>query len=73
MKFKDKIDSYTIEYNSPAVRLKIRHHNAEISGTGIFYHKKFDLAKFCLDLLEKFFPMVDYIWCDWYHFTHCIV
>lgn len=73
MKFKDKIDSYFIAFNSPSVRLKIRSFNRKKTNAGIFYKNTFNITKFCLELLERFFPVVDYIWCDWHHFTHCEV
>lgn len=73
MRFKDKIDSDYIEFNNPYTRERIREYNTDKDPVGYFYQNNFELGKFCMMLLNRFFPMMNGIWCDHHHFTHVVV
>ena len=73
MRFKDVLDSNNIEYNNPYARERIREYNKYKDELGEFYDNDFNVGNFCLDLLDKFFPLLNGIWCDSHHFVHVTV
>ena len=73
MKFLDTIDSNNIEYNNPFARQRIRVNNREKEACGKFFVDQVKIADWCEDLLEIFFPQVNFIWSDYHQFTHVSV
>ena len=69
LRYCDKIDPLNIEVNNPYTRQLIRNTNTA-SQCGHFYIHEFELDRFCMNLLERFFPNVNNAWCNWNHFTH---
>ena len=72
MKFTDTVDSLGIEYNNPFARNHIRVNNQK-EANGRFFMEKVEIDKLCMDLLEIFFPNENFIWADFYQFTHMSV
>jgi hypothetical protein len=64
MRFQDFLDTANIEYNNPYSRRKIRANNRDNNRNGEYYMYHFGIVKFCLDLLETFFPLGNFIWTD---------
>ena len=73
MKFLDKVDAHNIEYNNPYARDIIRSYNRIKNPIGYYYTKDFKLTEFCKALLDRFFPLINGIWCDSFHFAHVSV
>lgn len=71
--FKDSINSSNIEFNNPYYRERIRDNNRSKDTIGIWYDTEVCLAKFCINLLELFFPNLNGIWADSHHSTHVAV
>lgn len=71
--FRDKIDSQYIEYNSPFIREKIRYCNSDKDIQKYYEINEIDIPKWSLELLERFIPTRNIIWCDYHHFTHVSV
>ena len=64
MRFQDFLDTANIEYNHPYSRRKIRANNRDNNRNGSYYIYHFGIVKFCLDLLDTFFPLGNFIWTD---------
>lgn len=73
MRFRDYIDANNVEYNNPYARERIRTYNRSKNELGRFWDEDFKLAQFCIDILGKFFPLMNAIWSDSYHFAHVSV
>ena len=70
MRFRDMIDAQNIEYNNPFARTRIRQYNSTKNDLGLYYSNEIRLNKFILETLPKFFPLINGIWCDSFHFAH---
>lgn len=70
MRFRDLVDAQNIEYNNPYARDRIRQYNTTKNDQGLYYTNEIKINKFCLEILPKFFPLINGIWCDCFHFTH---
>jgi len=70
MRFRDFIDAQNVEYNNPYARERIRQYNRGKNDLGIYWDTDFKLGKFCMDILVKFFPLMNGIWADSHHFAH---
>ena len=70
MRFRDMIDAQNIEYNNPYARERIRQYNSGKNEQGLYYSNEIKLNKFILEIIPKFFPLINGIWCDSFHFAH---
>jgi hypothetical protein len=73
MRFRDYIGANNVEYNNPYARERIRQYNRGKNDLGIFYDVEVKLPKFCIDMCGKFFPLMNGIWADSFHFAHVSV
>lgn len=69
MKFRDYLCSHNIEYNNPYARDGIRQFNKNLDHNGYFWTWNFKIDRFCFQMLELHFPMINGVWCNNHHFT----
>ena len=70
MRYRDMVDANNVEYNNPYARSRIRQYNSGKNDLGKYWDQKFKLADFCIDTLPRFFPLINGIWADSFHFAH---
>lgn len=73
MRYRDYIDANNVEYNNPYARTRIRNYNSGKNDLGKYWDQDFKLGNFCIDTVPRFFPLINGIWADSYHFAYVSV